>query len=169
MALRTFTFTTFTPTNTADTSTMANATYMAMKGGSGTQRWAIEELYMGGQASASSINDMVLALHSTIAVTPTALAAPAADRPLDGSASTLATVVVTFTAASTGPQRLTQGYLLTPSYNAFGGIVRLNYSNTQARPVGLGNTASLGEMSLSAKNDTGTSGAMSAHILYEPF
>lgn len=169
MALRTFAFTTFTPTNTADTSTLANATYMAMKGGSSTQRWAIEELYMGGQASASSINDMVFARHSTIAVTPTALAAPASDLAVDASVSALATIVVTFTAAGTGPQRLTQGYILTPSYNAFGGIVRLNYSNTQARPVGLGNTASLGEMSLSAKNDTGTSGAMAAHVLYEPF
>jgi hypothetical protein len=169
MALRTFTYTSFTPTNTADTSTMANSTYMAMKGGSGTQRWAIEELYMGGQASASSINDMVIALHSTIAITPTALAAPAADRPLDGSVNALSTVVIPFTAAGTGPQRLTQGYLLTPSYNAFGGIVRLNWSNTQARIVGLGNTASLGELSLSAKNDTGTSGAMSATIIYEPF
>lgn len=169
MAMRTFAFTTFTPTNTADTSTLANATYMAMKGGSSTQRWAIEELYMGGQASASSINDMVLAQHSTIAVTPTALAAPASDKPTDPSANALATVVVTFTAAGTGPQRQTQGYYLTPSYNAFGGIVRLNYSNTQARIWGLGNTASLGEISLSAKNDTGTSGAMSAHIIYEPF
>jgi hypothetical protein len=169
MALRSFTFTTWTPTNTADTSVLANATYMAMKGGSGTQRWAIEELYMGGQASASSINDMVLAQHSTIAIAPTALSAPAADLALDGSVSALAVVVVTFTAAGTGPQRQTKGYLLTPSFNAFGGIVRLNYSNTQARPVGLGNTASLGELSLSAKNDTGTSGALSTHILYEPF
>ena len=169
MAMRTFAFTSWTPTNTADTSTLANATYMAMKGGSGTQRWAIEEIYMGGQASASSINDMVFAQHSTIATTPTALAAPASDKPVDASAGALATVVVTFTAASTGPQRQAQGYYLTPSYNAFGGIVRLNYSNTQARIWGLGNTASLGELSLSAKNDTGTSGAMSAHIIYEPF
>jgi hypothetical protein len=124
---------------------------------------------MGGQASASSINDMVFARSSTVATTPTALAAPASDLAVDASANALATIVITFTAAAAGPQRLAQGYLLTPSFNAFGGIVRLNYSNTQARIVGLGNTSSLGEMQLSAKNDTGTSGAIAAHLIYEPF
>jgi hypothetical protein len=169
MALRTFAFTTFTPTNQADTSALTNATYMAMRGGNASQRWAIEELYMGGQASASSINDMVLAQHSTVASTPTALAAPASDLAVDSSAAPLSIIVITFTAATTGGQRKAGAYYLTPSFNAFGGIVRLNYSNTQARIVGLGNTQPFGEMSLSAKNDTGTSGAISAHIIYEPF
>ena len=169
MALRTFAYTSFTPTATADTATLANATYMAIKGGSGTQRFRIEEIYMGGQAGASSVNDMVLARHSTIAITPTALAAPASDNILDASANALATVVVTFTAAATGPQRLAQGYLLTLSYNTFGGIVRWVTSPNEVGVTGLGNTANLGEMSLSDKSDTGTAGAMSAHIIYEPY
>jgi hypothetical protein len=169
MSLRTFAFTTWTPTNTADTTNMGNATYMAFRGGNASQRWAIEEIYMGGQASASSINDMVLAQHSQVASAPTALAAPASDLAVDSSAATLSVVIVPFTAATTGGQRKAGAYYLTPSFNSFGGIVRLNYSNTQARIFGLGNTQPFGEMSLSAKNDTGTSGAISAHIIYEPF
>lgn len=169
MALRTFAFTSFTPTAQADTGALTNATYMALKGGSSTQRFRVEEIYMGGQAGASSVNDMVFARHSTVATTPTALAAPASDLLLDASATALATVVIPFTAAATGPQRLAQGYLLTLSFNAFGGIVRWVTSPNEVGITGLGNTASLGEMSLSAKNDTGTAGLMSAHIIYEPY
>jgi hypothetical protein len=169
MALRTFTFTSWTPTATADTATLANNTYMALKGGSGTQRFRVEEIYMGGQAGSSSVNDMVFARHSTIATTPSALAAPAADNILDASASALATVVISFTAAATGPQRLAAGYLLALSFNTFGGIVRWVTSPNEVGVTGLGNTANLGEMSLSDKSDTGTAGLMSAHIVYEPY
>jgi hypothetical protein len=112
---------------------------------------------------------MVFARHSTIGATPTALAAPASDLTLDASASALATTVVTFTAATTGPQRLTQGYLLALSFNSFGGVVRWVTSPNEVGVTGLGNTANLGEMSLSAKSDTGTAGLMSAHIIYEPY
>src|SRR6266850_3077123 len=140
MALRSFAFTSFTPTATADTTALANATYMALRGGSGTQRFRVEEIYMGGQAGASSVNDMVFARHSTIAVTPTALAAPASDLSLDASAVALATAVVTFTAAGTQPQRLAQGYLLALSYNSFGGIVRWVASPSAVGVTGLGNT-----------------------------
>lgn len=169
--IRVFAGTSFTPTATADTSNLSNGTFMAMKGGSATMRFAIEELYMGGQAGASSVNDMTLALDSQLGSTPTALAAPFSDRALDGSSVGPATAVVSYTSQSGAnqPQRLAQGYLLTPSFNSFGGVVRLNYSNTQARPVVLGNAASTGEISLSAKNDTGTAGLISAHIMYEPF
>ena len=52
------------------------------------------------------------------------------------------------------------------SYNAFGGIVRYNFEQGQEFSI-LGNTASLGEASLSAFTG-GTPGLTGAHILFEP-
>jgi hypothetical protein len=52
------------------------------------------------------------------------------------------------------------------SFNLNGGIVRCNYANTSDRFGILGNTASLGELSLSAFTGT-TSGALGGHLIIE--
>jgi hypothetical protein len=70
--------------------------------------------------------------------------------------ATLGTIV----AATTDPK-------LELNLNAFGGIIWWNAAPTQQWSI-LGNTASLGESSLSAFTG-GTVGAISAHILYEPY
>jgi hypothetical protein len=54
MAKRLFSFSNWTPTATADTTALANATYMAIKGGSTTQRINVNEIYIDGMAGASS-------------------------------------------------------------------------------------------------------------------
>jgi hypothetical protein len=85
------------------------------------------------------------------------------------STAALAAAPVSFVAAATGPQRsaVTTDAKLEVGLNAFGGIQRW-----QAAPGEewgqLGNTASLGESILSAFTG-GTPGAISAHIVYEPF
>jgi hypothetical protein len=53
------------------------------------------------------------------------------------------------------------------TFNAFGGIVRANYANTQDRFGILGNTASLGELSLSSFTGSTAAAAIGAHIIYE--
>lgn len=169
MALRSFTFGFWTPTNTADTTNLADATHMSLLGGSATQRFRLERILISGLASASAVNQMVVAYDSTIGATLTALAAPASDNPLDASAVALATTVKTFTAATTKPQRLALGYLLWPALNAFGGIVNWNTSPNEVGIWGLGNGTATGEITLSAKNDTGTAGAISSTITYEPY
>lgn len=167
MALRSLAHTGFTPTGTGDTANLADTTYLALQGGSGTQRCRIEEIYLGGQAGASSVNSVLLSNDSTIGVT-LSKGTGCTDAILDASAGALSTVAVGFNTATTKPQRSATLHLLSLSFNAFGGIVRWVTSPNEYGPTLVGNTASLGEISLSAFT-VGTAGAMSAHIIYEPF
>lgn len=168
MAKRTFHANNWTPTATADTSALANATYMALKGGSSTQFINISEVYIAGMAGASSPTFMQLARVSTVETTPTALASPNSDGPMHPSTAALAAVPVSFVAAAAGPQRsaVTTDAKLELGINAFGGIVRwVAYPGEEWGQIG--NTASLGESVLSAFTG-GTVGAVNAHIVYEP-
>lgn len=168
MAKRTFSNVNWTPTATADASTLANATYMAIKGGSATQRTNCREFYVAGMAAASAPTALSMAYSSTIALTPTALASPAQDGPNDPATAALAAPLISFTAAATGGQRsnTTTAPHLMLGLNAFGGIVRYNATPGEEFVL-LGNTAALfGEAYLSAEN-LGTAGLINAHIMYE--
>ena len=170
MAKRVFQVPTFTPTATGDAaSALANGTYMAVKGGSGTQKIDVLEIAVSGQAGSSSPTFLMFARHSTVAITPTGLAAPASDGPADPATAALTAPPVTFTAAATGPQRSasTSDARLMLQINAFGGIFRWVAAPTMQFGI-LGNTAQLGESSLSAYTG-GTVGAIGAHIIYEPY
>jgi hypothetical protein len=170
MAKRSFQAVNFTPTATADTTAMASSTYMAIKGGSGTQRIDVLDFMISGLApSTSSPTLLQFARHSTIATTPTALAAPNSDGPTDPATAALAAPPVTFVAAATGPSRsaTTTDARLNLGFNAQGGLLRYNSAPGQQFVI-LGNTANFGEASLSAFTG-GTVGAISAHILYEPY
>lgn len=169
MAKRVFQTSNWTPTATADTTTLASGTYMAVKGGSTTQRINILEVYIAGMAATTSPTAMSLGRSTTLATTPTALAAPASDGPVDGATAALAAPPITFTAAATGGQRsaATTDAKLMLGFNAFGGIIRYNAAPGQEFVI-TGNATSLGESYLSAQN-LGTSGLIDAHILYEPF
>jgi hypothetical protein len=169
MAKRIFQAVNFTPTATADTTAMANSTYMAMKGGSATQMIEVQEIMVSGFAAASAPTILQFARSSTVATTPTALAAPNSDGPMHPSTAALAAVPVTFVAAAAGTQRdaTTTSARLNMGLNAFGGIVR--WVAAQGAPFTiLSATAPLGESSLSAFTG-GTVGAISAHIIYEPY
>lgn len=169
MAKRIFQNVNFTPTATADNAALANATYMAVKGGSSTQLININEIYVAGMAAASAPTALSFARTMTLATTPTALATPASDGPAHPSTAALAAPPVTFTAAATGGSRAnttTDPHLMV-GLNAFGGIVRYNASPGQEFSI-LGNTSPLGEAYLSSEN-LGTAGLINAHIMYEPY
>lgn len=168
MAKRIVAFTTITPTATADAATaLASGTYPAIvQGGSGTQRVNVLEIYMGGQAGASTPTFMLLARDSTVAVT-NSLSAGQTDASLDASTAALANPTLTGSTNTTPPQRSTTLKLLNLSFNAFGGIVRWVAAPGEEISV-IGNTASLGEVSLSAFTG-GTPGAMGTHLIYEAF
>src|SRR6266576_5828078 len=106
MAKFTYSFTTFTPTATADTTALANGSYMNVQGGNSTQRLSFIEVYLGGQAGASSPTFMLLSRDSTVGVTLSSTAG-AMQAALDGTNSALSTVPVGFTIATTPPQRST--------------------------------------------------------------
>lgn len=168
MAYRSFQAVNFTPTATADTTAMANSTYMAIKGGSGTQLIDIKEILVSGLVSTSSPTLLQFARHSTVATTPTALAAPNSDGPLHPSTAALAAPAVTFVAAAAGGQRsaVTTDARLNLGLNAWGGVLRWLADLNEQFSI-LGATAALGEASLSAFTG-GTVGACSAHVIYEP-
>jgi hypothetical protein len=168
MAKRTFSHLNWTPGATADGSTLA-AGFMALKGGSGTQKIDILEVMFQGMAGASAPTPLILAYDSTIGVTPTALATPDADGPNDPATAALAAPPVSYVAASTNPTRSnsTSSPKFVVGANAFGGVVRWNASPTQQASL-LGNTASLGELSLSCFTG-GTPGLIQSHIMYEPY
>ena len=166
MALRSFKVSTFTPVAVADTTAMTDGGYMGLMGGSTTQRLKISEVYMGGQATSSAPTIMLLSRDSTVQATPTALGVGNSNADLDPSTAALAAPPVAFVASTTKPQRAATLGLLNLSFNAFGGIVR--WVAAPGSEIGiLGNTASLGEVSLSAFTG-GTPGLMGAHIIYEP-
>lgn len=169
MAKRIFAAANWTPTAQADTSALTNVTYQALKGGSATQKIDVLEVLISGLAGASSPTILQLARVSTIETTPTALASPNQDGPADASTAALALPPVSFVAAAAGPQRsaVTTDAKLNLALNAFGGILRWNAAPTQQWNQ-IGNTASLGESVLSAFTG-GTVGAISSHIMYEPY
>lgn len=166
MAKWSFKVSTFTPVAVADTTNFTDAGYMGLQGGSSTQRVDVSEVYMGGQATSSAPCLMLVSRDSTVGGTLTALSTGNSAAALDPATAALAAPVAAFVASTTKPQRSATLGLLNLSFNAFGGIVRW-----VAPPGGelkmLGNTASLGEISLSHYTG-GTPGLMGAHIIYEP-
>lgn len=160
--------TSLTPTATADAATtLANGTYLgAIQGGSSTQRVNILEVYLGGQAGASSPSIITLARDVVVGATLTGLTASTQTNAiLEASGSQTFTTI--FFAATTPPQRSTTLHLLNLSFNAFGGIVRWVAAPGEEISI-VGNTQPLGEVSLSAYTG-GTTGLMGSHIIYEPF
>lgn len=158
----------WTPTAQADAGALTSSTYQALKGGSATQKIAVKEVMVSGLAASSSPTILQMARSSTIETTPTALAAPNSDGPLDPASAALAAPPVSLVAAAAGPQRSnsTSAARLNLALNAFGGIVRW-IASPGAEWGQVGNTATLGESILSAFTG-GTVGAISSHIVYEP-
>lgn len=167
MAKRSFSFMTYTPVAVADTVAMTASTFQAILGGSATQRITYYEVYLGGQAGASSPTFMVFSRDTTVAVGTSALVAGQTDAPMDPATAALAAPPVPYVlAAPTLPQRSTTAHLLNLSFNAFGGIIRWVAAPGE-EPQQVGNTQPLGECSLSAYTG-GTPGLLGSHIVYEP-
>lgn len=167
MAKRIVSVTTQTPTATADTTNLVDATYpFIFQGGSGTQRTNILEIYEGGQAGASAPTFMVLARDSQVGSGTNTNGTGQTDAALDAATAALAAPVVTGNSNATNkPQRSSTLHLLNLSFNAFGGIVRWVAAPGEEISI-VGNTASLGEISLSAFTG-GTPGAAGFHGIYE--
>lgn len=169
MAKRTVSVTTITPTATADTTNLVDATYPCiLQGGSATQRNRIWEIYLGGQAAASTPTYMVLGRSSQVATGSNSNGAGQNDAALEGATAALALPALTGnTNATNKPQRSSTLKLLNLSFNAFGGIVRWVAAPEEVLDV-VGNTTTLGEVTLSAFTG-GTPGALGAHMIYESF
>lgn len=170
MARRIAQYVTITPTATADTTALVAATYpFSITGGSGTQVNRIWEVSISGQAaSSSSPTFMLLARDSTVGATPgTFPANVGTDAAMDPATAALALPPVVNNTFTTQPQRSSTLKLQNCSLNAFGGVYFWRANRVEECPLILGNTASFGEVSLSAYTG-GTPGAIGVHVIYEP-
>lgn len=162
----------FSNANWTPTAVAAGATQTAngacfLQGGSPTQQMLVSEIYMGGQAGASAVNDMVVSRDSTIAVTAITLGTNGKNAPLDPFTAALAAPQVPGFSATTMPQASPTLQLLALTFNAFGGIVRwVAYPGEEIKIYGT--AVNVGEISLSCSSLTGTPGAISSHLIYEP-
>lgn len=159
-------FNNWTPVAVADAANMTAQGFMALQGGSASQRSNIVEVYMGGLAAASAPAQMLVARDSTVFAGATSNAVKVVA--LDPATAALAAPPLGQSVGSTTlPQRSATLYLLPLGFNAFGGIVRWVAAPGEELGI-LGNTASLGEVSLSSAS-TGTPGLMASHFIFEPF
>lgn len=167
MAKWSFSNASWTPTAVAAGSTQTANGACFLQGGSSTQYLLTSEIYMGGNAAASAVTDMVVSRDSTVAVTAITLGTNGKNAALDPATAALAAAQVPGFSATTMPQASTTLQLLALSFNTFGGIVRwVAYPGEELRTVG--NSASLGELSLSCSTIAGTPGALSSTWIYEP-
>ena len=152
----------WTPVAVADTTNFTDNGHHTIQGGSGTQRGELREIYVGGQAGASSPTFTHVGRNSTVGATLTAARLAAADP----STAALAAPPTSYAASTTKPQRSsTLGLLISVVFNAFGGVVR--WVNGPDEIISyLGNTASLGELSLNAFTG-GTPGLLGSNIVFE--
>jgi hypothetical protein len=171
MPRRIFTNQGWTPTATADTTALANATYMGIKGGSSTQLIYIREFRISGLATASAPSYLNFARASTIETTATQpLVAPASDGPAHPSTTPVSPLPVTYTAAATGPQRsaVATDPKINLGFNTFGGVVRYELGPDTSYAL-IGHTVALfGVAMLSAFTGGSGSPVISADIVYEP-
>lgn len=152
---------TWTPVAVADTTNFTDAGHHSLQGGVSTQMNSIQEVYLGGQAGASSPTIMLLARHSTVGATLSV----GRQALLHPSSIAIANPPVTFNTSTTKPQRSSALSLLNLSFNAFGGIVRWVAAPFEEIMM-LGAAASFGELGLSAYTG-GTPGLMGSHIIFE--
>ncbi len=159
-------WTSVTATAIADTTALTDNNYpYCIQGGTSTQRNEISEVMIGGEASSSTVIILKLARDSTASGTLVAGTGGKVPQMLDGSGTAPATAPLGGNSATTDPQRSSTLQMLNFSFNAFGGISRWVASPGYEVAI-VGNTASLGDMSLSGFTGTGAA-ATSGHILFE--
>lgn len=132
-----------------------------LRSGSAAVLLKVNEIYIGGEDTASTPTQMIFARNSTLSVG----ALSVGNNQLLDALSQAPTAVASWgsTAATTFPQRSATGYLLQPSLNTYGGISRWQARYGEEISI-IGTTQPLGDVSLSSKVGAGKT---SGHILYE--
>lgn len=167
MAKRVFSNPSWTPVAVADTTAMTANGACFIKGGSATQRTRIHEIALLGMApSASSPTLLMFGRDSTVGVTAITLGTNGKDAWQGSASADLAAPVTPGFSATTMPQRsATLGGLKMCGFNLFGGIFKWQTKDDDVIDM-VGNSASLGELSLSAFTG-GTPALMQSEIVYE--
>lgn len=162
MARYSATWSAITSAALADTTAATNAAYPgSLRGGGASVLGKINEVYLGGEDSASNPTAFILARTSTVSTG----ALSVGNNALVDVQSTAPGTIFSWgsTAATAGGQRAATLYLLNQSFNTFGGISRVQLRYGEEITV-FGSAANAGEVLLSAKTGTGKT---SGHMLYE--
>jgi len=169
MSKRMFSNPFWTPTAVADTATMTANGACFIQGGSATQRVRLHRLHVGGLSAATSAPMIfMLGRDSTVAATAIGLGTNGKDQAQPNAMAALAAPTVTGFTATTMPQRsATLGALLCFALNGYGGAYQWLTKDDELIDL-VGNTASLGEISLSVSSlNSPTPSAISSSIEYE--
>jgi len=157
-------WTSITAAAVADTTTFTAGQAPGFLRAGANQQIKVNEVYIGGEDTASTATTMILARTGVLSVG--ALTVGGLNL-MDAAATAPATLPNWgSTAATTFPQRLTTGYLLNLSLNTFGGIAR--WQARYGEEIGLLGVAApaqpAAEVILSSKTGTGKT---SGHIIFE--
>ena len=145
----------------ADTNAYTDNGYaFFLQGGSATMALRVNEIYIGGEDTASTPTTMVFSRDSTVGATGISGCMNAV---LDASNTAPGTVAVFGRVSTTKPQRSSTLHLLQLSLNTFGGIARWQARYGEEITI-VTATQPLGECSLSSVTGTGK---ISSHCLYE--
>lgn len=145
----------------ADTNAYTDSGYATfLQGGSATMQLKVNEIYIGGEDTASTPTTMVFSRDSTVAATAISGNFNAA---MDASATAPGTIPVFGCVSTTKPQRSSTLHLLQLSLNTYGGIARWQARYGEEITI-VTATQPLGEASLSSVTGTGK---VSGHVIYE--
>lgn len=146
------------PGGVADGTTFNSASYDAYLVGAAPRLARITEVYEGGEASASTVNNMALRRDQTSAATP------AQKTPRPNNPASQAALGTYFQDATTQATPGSQ-HMLNLSYNSWGGAVRwVAYPGEEIWVIGGG---ALPNSELSLAGVSGTQGQMSSHFVVE--
>jgi hypothetical protein len=147
----------WTPVAHADAaSALANASYQAVRN-TANSTIRLTEVFIGGEATTSTVNRMAVRRNSTNGATPTDVA-PGKLNPLSASA-----VHQGYSAATTGPTLASTAHPLNLAFNAFGGIIRWVAAPGEEIWAGTA-TAPNAELTLDSISGTGL---VSSHMICE--
>jgi len=169
MSKRIFQVSSFTPLQQAD-GVLSAGSFAALKAGSTTDILKIGKVLLQGQASSSAVTATMLARSSTLAITPTALALPNSDAPVNIAATAVSTAPVAMVAAATAPNRSPAVTIarLNLSFNAFGGIIQWQTNpGSDEEWISVGSTTTSNSETVLSSANVGTAGLIGADIFYE--
>ena len=132
-----------------------------MRGGTSTMSWKVNEVYIGGEDTASTPTTMILA--RTVTTVSSGAQTVGTYAAADPNLTAPGTLVGWGNTMTVYPQRAPTLYLLNLSLNTFGGIARWQ-ARYGEEIAAYGNVVGNGELVLSSKVGTGKT---SGHIIHE--
>lgn len=149
----------WTPTAVGNTTNLTDAGHHTVQGYAAPGIVQILEIYMGGEATSSTVNEMEVARDSTVGVT-LSLGTGGYKAALSPNYTIQA---APFNTSTTKPQKSATLHLLSLAFNAFGGVVRWVAAPGEEL-IMVGATASMGEISLTSAVGAGK---LSSTIIHE--